>query len=133
SDGRLIATAGHDRTVKLWDAATKKELATLTGHAKAITAVAFSPRGDALASAGVDTTVKLWNLPEALAGNMPVGPRYTFTRFAPRDAGFSILMPGEPEAKTRTVQSPEGAMTLHMYTCNEAGVPFMAMYAELPE
>ena len=60
-DGRLIASASADHTVKLWDAATWAEVRTLRGHADAVRAVAFSPDGRRLASGGDDKTVKLWD------------------------------------------------------------------------
>ena len=44
-DGRRLASAGDDGTVRLWDPATGAELATLTGHTGRVTAVAFSPDG----------------------------------------------------------------------------------------
>jgi WD40 repeat protein len=60
-DGQRLATAGRDRTVKVWDAATGQEARTLQGHTGAVTSVAFSPDGKRLASAGQDQTVKVWD------------------------------------------------------------------------
>jgi WD40 repeat protein/tRNA A-37 threonylcarbamoyl transferase component Bud32 len=57
----LLATAGFDHSVKLWDFRTGKELLTLRGHATEVLAVAFSPDGKLLASAGWDRTVRLWD------------------------------------------------------------------------
>jgi WD40 repeat protein len=60
-DGKLLASASLDRTVKLWDASSGAALQTLEGHSDSVSAVAFSPDGKLLASASHDRTVKLWD------------------------------------------------------------------------
>ncbi|MFI0710415.1 WD40 repeat domain-containing protein [Streptomyces inhibens] len=73
-DGRLLATAGDDRTARLWDSATGLPVgAPLTGHSDGVRAVAFSPDGRLLATAGMDRTVQLWDP----AGGRPVGEPLT--------------------------------------------------------
>jgi WD40 repeat protein len=61
-DGRIIASAGDDRSVALWKVGSGAEPTRLDGHADAVVAVAFSPDGRTLASAGRDGTVKLWDV-----------------------------------------------------------------------
>jgi WD40 repeat protein/energy-coupling factor transporter ATP-binding protein EcfA2 len=61
-DGKTLASASFDKTVKLWDSTTRKEIATLYGHSDYVRLVSFSPDGKTLASASFDKTVKLWDV-----------------------------------------------------------------------
>ncbi len=62
-DGKLIASAGGDNMVRIWDVSRHKQLGDpLKGHIGRVNSVAFSPDGKLLASAGGDATVRLWNV-----------------------------------------------------------------------
>jgi WD40 repeat protein len=60
-DGRRIASASIDATLRLWDAASGEPLLTLSGHGDWVRAVAFSPDGRRIASASDDATLRLWD------------------------------------------------------------------------
>jgi WD40 repeat protein/serine/threonine protein kinase len=60
-DGTRLASASHDRTVRLWDAASGRALLVLSGHGDEISSVVFSPDGTHLASASTDHRVKVWD------------------------------------------------------------------------
>ena len=61
-DGRLLALAAQDGTIRLWSATKFKELRKLRGHDGAVTALAFSPDGRLLASGSMDATVLVWDV-----------------------------------------------------------------------
>ena len=60
-DGQTIATAGFDGTVRLWNAASRKQIKSLEGHTKLVLAVAFSPDGTQVVSGSLDKTARIWS------------------------------------------------------------------------
>jgi WD40 repeat protein len=61
-DGKLFAAAAEDRTVRVREVATGRELHRLKGHGAVLRAVVFSPDGKLLASAGDDRRIMLWDV-----------------------------------------------------------------------
>jgi WD40 repeat protein len=61
-NGRLLACAAADGSVRLWDIQTGKETGVYLGHDDVVCAVAFAPDGQTLATASFDGTARLWNV-----------------------------------------------------------------------
>ena len=62
-DGKYAVTGGLDRTIRVWEIPTAREVARWEAHDSAVTALAFSPDGTTLASGSVQGALKLWNVP----------------------------------------------------------------------
>jgi WD40 repeat protein len=60
-DGKMIASASRDKTIKLWRP-NGTTVQTLVGHNAEVTSVAWSPDGKMIASASRDKTIKLWRV-----------------------------------------------------------------------
>jgi WD40 repeat protein len=60
SDGQLLISGSRDRTIKVWNWETKREVFTLIGHQDAVTSIATM--GNILISVSDDNTLKVWDL-----------------------------------------------------------------------
>lgn len=60
-DGQILASAGADATVKLWQT-DGTEMLTFRQHQDWVNSISFSPDGQMIASASWDKTVKVWHL-----------------------------------------------------------------------
>ena len=66
-NGKEIAIASSDGTVRVWDLNTETIQLTLKGHEKSVRRVTYSPDGTRLASAGRDQTVRIWDAKDGTA------------------------------------------------------------------
>ena len=77
-DGRLLAAAGDDGTIRIWAVASNDDPIVLTGTVGRTAAISFSPDGKLIAGVGTDDVVRLWNTDgtgEALTFEHPTGAR----------------------------------------------------------
>ncbi|HZE98118.1 MAG TPA: c-type cytochrome domain-containing protein [Planctomycetota bacterium] len=72
-DGKLLATAGPDNGIVLWDLATGIKTQTLSGHTGPVLSLAFSTEGGQLLSGSADKNLRLWTLAGGASVSVDVG------------------------------------------------------------
>jgi len=70
-DGRWLATGDSGNEVQVWEVATRKRQAKLSGHHNIVGSAAWNPDGKTLASGSYDGTVKLWDAMAITAQSTP--------------------------------------------------------------
>jgi WD40 repeat protein len=105
-DGKLLAVACEDHTIRLLDASTLREVAILRGHQQQVTCAAFTPDGRTLASCGSGGVVKLWNLAarREMATLVQGKVEYCFVAFSPD--GNTLVAGGWGQTRVLRVPSP---------------------------
>jgi WD40 repeat protein/serine/threonine protein kinase len=93
-DGLLLASTAFDGTVRLWDAATGKELRLLGEHRGNIHAVAFSPDGKRLAGGADDLAVVVWDVGSGKVERTLRGQKSQITAVAFSPDGKSLASAG---------------------------------------
>jgi WD40 repeat protein len=126
SDGKLLASAALNGTVRLWQVADGKLARKLPKQEKAVLSIAFSPDGALLATTGTDKVVRLWRVADGkpaqtLKGHESIVGALAFS------ADGTILASGALDGAINLWQVSDGKLlkTLKGHTDNIMGVAFM--------
>jgi WD40 repeat protein len=101
-DGNMLASVGEDHRIRLWDAATGRQLRALPGHPERVLSIAFSPDGKLLASSGNDNTIRLWNAATGRQIGEPILAHPLFVTFSPDGKYLVFTRPGAPTGWSET-------------------------------
>src|SRR5262249_52984639 len=126
-DGRVLA-AGTGQLqksgeVKLWDAATGKELHTLKGYRNHVLSLAFTPDGRGPAPAAKDGTVKLWDVATGRERlTFQAGARVPAVAFSPD--GRRLAVAAGETITLREAATGKVLVTIHGYSHEPASLVF---------
>ncbi|KAJ2779012.1 U3 small nucleolar RNA-associated protein [Coemansia javaensis] len=112
-DNRIFATASQDKTAKIWDVATGKQLACLQGHRRGVWSAAFSPADRVIATASGDRTIKLWSLSDHACLKTLEGHTNSVLRVEFLSGGTQLASTGSDGlVKLWTIKDTECVLTL---------------------
>jgi WD40 repeat protein/uncharacterized caspase-like protein len=89
SDGYRLCAVASGKTIKLFNPAAGRNLATISGHTDEITAVNFSADGKLLATTSFDGTIKIWDVSAAATGKVELARTLSEMAMPVESAAFS--------------------------------------------
>lgn len=106
-DGKKLASASCDTTVKLWNL-DGKLLQTFNGHNERVNSVVFNPNGQSLASGSLDNNVIIWNLNGRISKKLK-GTNVNSVAFSPNG---EILVAGNEDGRIQAWKVSENKIEL---------------------
>lgn len=129
-DGKTVASAHDDNTVRLWDPITSTETATLKGHKERINTLAFSPDNVLLASGGADDSIILWDVRERRKHATLTGHRDEIGVLTFSPVGRRLLASGSVDGTVRFWNANTGSELSTFATGHTAWIGGVAFSAD---
>ena len=63
NDSNYVATGSKDKSIKLWERSTGREIRSFLGHEATVTSIVFTADGKYLISGGNDRAIRIWDVP----------------------------------------------------------------------
>ena len=123
-DGGLALSGSFDKTLKLWDVTSGRELKSFAGHEGPVTTVAFSPDGKLALSGGGDRNVIFWDLASGRELNITSGHWESVTSVAFSPDG-KLALSGSLD-RTLTLWDVASGRELKSFTGHAAAVQSVA-------
>ncbi len=117
-DGKLLATAGANHEIALWEMPSLKQTCCCRGHQEEVRGLDFAPDGKQLVSASTDKTVRVWD---------PATGKEIRRLQAP---GRVYGIRWSPEGKTIAVQSNGDTILLWDATSGETAPPVCRLWRQ---
>ena len=133
-DEQTLATAGYDRSIKLWNVADGTLLRSIDVHNGAIFDLAWHPTGQLLASASADETVKLWRATDGVRLDTLKEPLAEVSTVAFTPDGRHVIAAGRDKRihlwSVVSLHAPASNPTLHSRFAHESPVVAIGLSAD---
>lgn len=106
-DGSRLATASHDKTARLWEWPSGKELKTFKDHSDAVTRVCFAPDGKSVYTASQDHNVRRFDVATGAVLKVFTGHSEAVTALVVKDGGRIVSAGVEPRLRWWNVENGE--------------------------
>jgi len=125
--GDVLISSGHDNTVRIWDATSRRLIKTLRGHGRWVNAIAVAADGQSVVSASMDQTIRFWDIAGYEETRVLRGKRLAGHGDAVLAAEFSPLSDKIATAsRDRTVKTWDYATGAELHSLQEGHAFFTA-------
>ena len=133
-DETMLATAGYDRSIKLWNVADGTLLRSIDVHNGAVFDLAWHPSGKVLGSASADETVKLWRTADGVRLDTLSQPQGELTSLAFTPDGRHLIAAGRDKRihlwKLVSLGAPASNPAVHARFAHEAPIVAIGLSAD---